>query len=472
MTTMTTTPEQIDFWRQLPSETQRLEFKEAKGQYDFRKLLKYCVALANEGGGYLLLGIADKPPRIVVGTQAFADTIATVEKLFQALGFRVDIEEVAHPDGRVLVFHIPSRPRGTAYHLDGAYLMRSGEELVPMSEDQLRRIFSEGEPDWLEEHSRTDLDGEAMVELLDTQGFFELLKQPYPTDRSGVVDRLKRERLVDETISGYAIRRLGALLLAKHLVDFPDLERKAPRVVVYTGNSKLETRLDYTAPKGYSVGFQDLISFVMSQLPQNEVVENALRQEMKLVPHIVIRELVANALIHQDLAMAGASVMIEIFSNRVEISNPGEPIVPVERFIDGYQSRNERLADLMRRMNICEEKSSGIDKVVHAAEMYQLPAPDFRAGHRRTVVTLYGPRPFEDMDREDRVRACYQHCALKWVMSERMTNQSLRERFGLPESKSAIVSQVISATLETGQIKPDERVGASRKFARYLPFWA
>jgi len=384
----------------------------------------------------------------------------------------VDIEEVAHPDGRVLVFHIPPRPRGTAYHLEGAYLMRSGEELVPMSEDQLRRIFSEGEPDWLEEHTRTGLDGGEVVELLDTQGFFELLKQPYPTDRSGVVDRLKRERLLDETANGYAIRRLGALLLAKRLVDFPDLERKAPRVVVYTGTSKLETRLDYTAPKGYAVGFQDLIGFVMSQLPQNEVVENALRQEMKLVPDIVIRELVANALIHQDLSVTGASVMIEIFSNRVEISNPGEPIVPVERFIDGYQSRNERLADLMRRMNICEEKSSGIDKVVHAAEVYQLPAPDFRAGHRRTVATLYGPRQFEDMDREDRIRACYQHCALKWVMSERMTNQSLRERFGLPESKSAIASQVIAATIEVGMIKPDERVGASRKFARYLPFWA
>jgi len=76
------------------------------------------------------------------------------------------------------------------------------------------------------------------------------------------------------------------------------------------------------------------------------------------------------------------------------------------------------------------------------------------------------------MDREDRVRACYQHCALKWVMSERMTNQSLRERFHLPESKSAIVSQVISAAIETGLIKPDEKVGASRKYARYLPFWA
>lgn len=136
------------------------------------------------------------------------------------------------------------------------------------------------------------------------------------------------------------------------------------------------------------------------------------------------------------------------------------------------ESRNERLADLMRRMHICEEKSSGIDRVVRAAEVYQLPAPDFRAGHRRTVVTIYGPKPFEDMDRNDRVRACYQHCALKWVMSEQMTNQSLRERFRLGEQKAAIASQVIAATIEARLIKPDESVGGSRKFARYLPFWA
>jgi predicted HTH transcriptional regulator len=57
-------------------------------------------------------------------------------------------------------------------------------------------------------------------------------------------------------------------------------------------------------------------------------------------------------------------------------------------------------------------------------------------------------------------------------MSERMTNQSLRERFRLPESKSAIASQVIAATIEAGLIKPDEKVGGSRKYARYLPFWA
>lgn len=469
---MSTTVEQINLWRSAPSEHQRLEFKEAKTQFDFRTLCKYCVAIANEGGGQLLFGIADKPPRPVVGTAAVNDPIGMAEKLFQLLGFRVDVEAVNHPDGRVVVFHVPSRPRGTAYHLEGTYFMRAGEELLPMSEDQLRRIFAEGEPDWLEEYSRTSLDAAQVVEILDTQGFFELLKLPYPTEQEGVLDRLQQERLVDLIGGNYSIRRIGALLLAKRLQDFPDISRKAPRVVVYTGSSKLETKLDQPGTKGYAVGFQGLVRFIMAQLPQNEVIQDALRKEVKLVPEIVIRELVANALIHQDFRIGGSSMMVEVYTDRVEISNPGEPIVPVDRFIDGYQSRNERLADLMRRMRICEEKSSGIDKVIQAAEVYQLPAPDIRTSHRRTVVVIFGPRDFEAMDRDDRVRACYQHCCLKWVMAERMTNQSLRERFHQPESKSAIISQIIAAAIEAKVVKPDEKVGGSRKYARYLPFWA
>jgi ATP-dependent DNA helicase RecG len=135
---MATTISQIDAWRTARSEHQNLEFKEAKTQFDNRKLYKYCVALANEGGGILLLGIQDQPPRKVVGTAAFNDPLEMAAKMFQALGFRVDIEEVPHPDGRVLVFHIPGRPRGTAFDFEGAYLMRAGEELVPMSEDRLR----------------------------------------------------------------------------------------------------------------------------------------------------------------------------------------------------------------------------------------------------------------------------------------------------------------------------------------------
>ena len=341
-----------------------------------------------------------------------------------------------------------------------------------MSEDRLRSIFAEGGPDWLTEPAMSDLDGQAVVDLLDTQGFFDLMGLPYPTHQAGVLERLKSERLIDYIAGRFAILRIGALLLAKQLDAFPDLSRKSVRVVVYSGLSKLETRIDQTGQRGYAVGFQGLVDFVMAQLPQNEIIENALRREVKLLPADSVRELIANELVHQDMTIGGAGPMIEIFSNRMEVSNPGEPIVPVERFIDGYQSRNERLADVMRRMKICEEKSSGIDRVVHQAEDYQLPAPEFRSGQKRTVVTIFGPKPFKDMDRADRIRACYQHCVLKYVMTERMTNQSLRERFGLSEKSVGVSTQVINATIEAALVKADQAMGASRKYARYLPFWA
>lgn len=469
---MTTIAAQIDIWRSAPTETQTLEFKEARSSYDREKLAKYCVAIANEGGGTLLLGIGDKLPRPVVGSAAFPNLVATTDDLFVKIGFRVDVEEVAHPNGRVVIFHIPSRPKGIAYHLDGQYLMRSGESLRPMSEDRLRLIFAEGAPDWLEEPSRVELDGSAVVELLDTQTFFELMKLPYPSNRNAVLDRLCMERLIDKVGNDWSIRRIGGLLLAKKLDAFPDLSRKAARVVVYSGSGKTETRLDQTGARGYAVGFQGLVDFVMAQLPQNEIIENALRKQVKLLPMESVRELIANALIHQDPTMQGAGPMIEIYGNRVEISNPGEPIVPIERFIDGYQSRNERLADFMRRMSICEEKSSGIDRVVGQAELFQLPAPEFRIAHKRTVVIVHGLRPFSDMDRNDRIRACYQHCTLRYVMVERMTNQSLRERFGLTEGQSATATQIINSTIEAGLIKSDEAVGGSKKYARYLPGWA
>ena len=469
---MSITVEQINLWRQLPSETQNLEFKEAKTQYDTKKLSRYCVAIANEGGGHLILGVKDKLPREVVGTQAFPDAVDIAGKLFTWVGFRIDIEEINHPDGRILVFIIPARPRGTAYHYEGAYLMRSGEELVPMSEDQLRKIFAEGQPNWLEEIALKNISAQDVVHLLDTQTFFELLNLPYPTDQSGVIGKLISEKLIEKTDVGFNILNIGAILLAKNLKNFSHIQRKATRVIVYKGESKLETLSDLTGEKGYAVGFIGLVQYVMGKLPQNEIIKNAIRKEVKLVPEVVIRELLANALIHQDFEMTGASPVVEVFSNRIEISNPGEPIVPVERFIDGYQSRNERLADIMRRFGICEEKSSGIDRVIESAEILQLPAPEFLISHKRTIVVIHGERAFRDMSGSDRVRACYQHCVLQYVLRKQMTNQSLRQRFGVSEGSANIISQIISSAVEQNLIKNDPNAPDSRRYARYIPFWA
>ena len=165
---------------------------------------------------------------------------------------------------------------------------------------------------------------------------------------------------------------------------FDDLARKAVRIIVYDGNSKIKTKRDMTEVRGYAVSFVSVVQYIMSQLPASEVIEDALRDNASVFPELAIRELVANAIIHQDFTLSGNSVMVEIYDNRIEISNPGQPIITVDRFIDEYQSRNEKLANVMRRLRICEEKGSGIDKALFEIELFQLPALDIRVSETRT----------------------------------------------------------------------------------------
>lgn len=470
------TPDTLNRWLTAPAENECLEFKEAKQQFDTTKLMRYCAALANEGGGHLVLGVTDRIPRRVVGSLAFAsaDHLNDLKaRIVEKLRMRIDATELQTPAGRVLVITVPSRAPGQAVDFEGAYLMRAGEDLVPMTQDRLRAIFAEGKGDWLQEAAAESIDSDSVIALLDTQGFFDLLGQPYPTHRDAVLDKLAGERLIDRTPSGWRVSKLAALLLAKRLDAFaPDVARKAPRVVIYDGVNKLNTREDKPGVKGYAVGFEGLLEFVHAAAPRNRFVEEAVRDEVKMFPKQALRELIANALVHQDFDIDGASVMIEMYDDRVEISNPGVPPIKVERFIDEYRSRNERLADLMRRLHICEEKGSGVDKVVDAAEAFQLPAPDFRVGELRTTAVLFAHQEFADMSRGDRVRACYQHCCLQYVSNRKMSNQTLRERFRLAESKVALVSQVIIAAREAGLVKLDESTASSNRYARYLPFWA
>jgi ATP-dependent DNA helicase RecG len=436
------------------------------------KLFRYCVALANEGGGRLILGVTDKRPRRVVGSQAFQNLEEVKARLLAKLQIRVEVEAVAHPQGRVLVFHVPSRPMADPLHLDGQYLMRAGEELVAMTPDKLRGIFAEGKPDFLSEAAGAGLSADDVVRLLDTQGYFDLIKLPYPAERGAVLERFTSEGLIRQREGLYEITNLGALLFAKDLDEFDGLRRKAPRVIVYTGKGKLSTRSDQFIPKGYAVGFETLIRYVSAQLPSNEVIGRALRETTRMYPEIAVRELVANALIHQDFTVTGASVVIELYSDRLEIASPGQPSIKTERFIDGYRSRNERLADLMRRLRICEEKGSGIDKVIDSVEHFHLPAPDFRVSETHTTLVLFAQKAFDEMDRNDKVRACYQHCCLRYVMNEKMTNQSLRERFKLGGAKADQVSRIIRETVNAGQIKPDDPENASKRYSKYVPFWA
>ncbi len=191
-----------------------------------------------------------------------------------------------------------------------------------------------------------------------------------------------------------------------------------------------------------------------------------------MYPELAIRELVANALIHQDFSETGTGPMVEIFADRIEISNPGKPLISTLRFIDhNPQSRNEALAYFMRRINICEERGSGIDKVITSAEIFQLPAPNFVEDNKFLKAIMYAYKTLRQMDKEDKIRACYQHCCLKYISAELMTNQSLRERFQIDAKNYAIVSRIIGDTINIGLIKDYDPTSKSKRFAKYVPFW-
>jgi len=234
----------------------------------------------------------------------------------------------------------------------------------------------------------------------------------------------------------------------------------------------VETEHEKPGVTGYAAGFEGLVGYINDQLPRNEVMGTALRKEVRMYPERAIRELVANAMIHQDFGISGTGPMVEIFDDRLEISNPGLPLIDTLRFLDhSPRSRNEILADLMRRLGICEERGSGFDKVVFEMEFFQLPAPDVRTDTTHTRVILFAHQELAKMDKQDKVRACYLHCCLLYVSNKVMTNTTLRERFKIAEQNYSIASRIIGDSLESELVKQQDPTNKSKKMARYVPFW-
>ena len=303
--------------------------------------------------------------------------------------------------------------------------------------------------------------------------YFDLLKAPLPATPDAIVVALAADHLLIKAPGNrWHVSNLGAIVLAKQLGDFPSVARKATRVVSYDGTSRVKTIKEQVGSRGYAVSYQGLISYITGLLPSNEVIEKAIRKTVPIYPELAVRELVANALIHQDFAITGAGPMIEIFADRMEITNPGTPLIAPERFLDlPPRSRNERLAALMRRFGICEERGSGIDKVVSEIEFYQLPAPLFEITGDSTRTVMFAHQTLNQMSKTDRIRACYLHACLRYVSNQVMSNTSLRERFGVEEKNKATVSRLIREALDGGVVLPQD-AKAAPKMMRYIPFWA
>lgn len=284
---------------------------------------------------------------------------------------------------------------------------------------------------------------------------------------------MEQEHILVKQDNGlYAITNLGAILFAKRLADFPKLSRKAVRVVQYQGSNRLNMLKEYDGTKGYAVGFEGLLGFIDALLPTAEVIDGALREKKSAYPSLAIREAVGNALIHQDFSIPGTGPVVEIFDGRIEITNPGTPLVDIKRIVDNPpRSRNEKLAELMRRLRICEELGTGWDKIVISCELQMLPAPKIDLYEENTKVTLYAKMPFSGFSAEDKLWACYLHACIKQVQNEQLSNASLRERFGLNQFSAGSVSRLIKEAVNLKLIKPLDPDTAPR-YMRYIPYWA
>jgi len=323
-----------------------------------------------------------------------------------------------------------------------------------------------------EQYAKQDLSSSEALQLLDYSTYFDLKKEPLPTDFEGIIHYLTEEEILIKQDNGLlSITNLGAILFAKRLSDFPRLDRKSVRVVQYRDNSRLEILKEDVGNKGYAVGFEGLLKYVEALLPSREVIEGAIRKKQLAYPPIALREAIANALIHQDFSVTGTGVVIEIFNNRIEITNPGRPLVDVARIIDNPpKSRNEKLASLMRRLKMCEELGTGWDKIVISCEIQQLPTPNIRIYEENTKVTLFSKKDFFDLSPDDKLWACYMHACIKYIQGEFLTNSSLRERFGLEVSSSASISRLIKEATEKNYIKKLE--DTAPKHIKYVPIWA
>ncbi|MFZ1221419.1 MAG: ATP-binding protein [Chthoniobacterales bacterium] len=471
--------------RKLPAETAWLEFKRSYAQPDqigeYISALSNSAAVSNKDKAYVVWGISNENHSVVGTTfdpsREKKGSEALENWMLRLLNPRISFSfhQITYESKRVVVLEI-ARACGRPVQFQGVEFIRVGSYVQklkdhPQIEKELWRIFDD--IPFEELNAAQDLGSQEALSMLDYPTYFDLLGLPLPTDRAKIVDRLAGDRLLKHNDAGNLdITNLGAILFAKDLSEFSGLRRKPVRVIVYQGVDRLKTIRERVGKMGYAAGFERMIDFVTALLPRNEVIAKALRRDVPMYPDLAVRELVANAVIHQDLSATGSGPMVEIFTERMEITNPGLPLVQTDRFLDAApRSRNEALAALMRRVGICEERGSGVDKVVHETEFYQLPAPSFEISEGSTRAVLFAHKAFRKMDKADRQRACYLHACLRFVQRDPMTNSSLRERFGIQPHNSAVASRIIADAIEDGLIKAYDPT-QGKKFAKYVPFWA
>ena len=457
----------------MPKETRGVEFKAAQNSYDIDKLLDYCTAIANTGGGTLILGVTDESPRQACGTGALKDPRRAELLAHQKLGLDIVVDESMHEGKRVVVVKIPPRLPGVPVAHDGRYLTRKGESLVPMAATELMAILGESRPSTLAAISMTAVDVNDLHRYIDMTAFFVLSGTDVPADPMRRASVYAANGFV-QAGSGdtWGITMTGALLFAHDLRKFPDVVHRHLRFVRYRGLNKVDASLDREYWRGYALEFDDFLADVRREVPMIEDIGKSRRTNTPLYLDVTIRELVANAMSHQDFDAKPGQIRVELFDNRLEVTNPGTPVVDVKEFVRVSNPRNVALTAKMREMNMCENRGSGIQRLMSENEIHRRADPEFLVVGGLTKARITGKQNFTSLTLDERIWAVFMHASFRFESGSHMTNATFRERYGLTKARTTLVTNAINATLDVGMIKQYDESSQSRRYAKYVPFWA
>ncbi len=469
----------------LPKETEWVEFKHNNAEPHMIgediSALANSAALIDRSHAYMIWGVEDDTHRIV-GTkvklrQAKRGNQELENWLRYLLSKNADFSfQSVEIDGQHIEIIIIAKALGVPVTFEKVDYIRVGSYTKKINEFPVlqAQLWDKLRHDCFEEtDAMADLQQNQALRLLDCDAYFESLQIPIPSDNAGYAHYLEEEGIIQKQDNGlYAITNLGAILFAKRMSDFPRIGRKAIRIVQYDGNNKLTILREETTVEGYAVSLEKAVKYVSTLLPSKEDINSVRRVTHSAFPLPAVREAIANAIIHQDFYISGAGPVIEIFANRIEVTNPGTPLVEVMRIVDNPpKSRNEQLAALMRRMGMCEELGRGWDRMVISCELQRLPAPRIQVYQDSTKVTLFSHMEFSNISMEDKLWACYMHSCIRYVEGDALTNSSLRERFGLKDTSAGSVSRLIKDAMEKKLIKPLDSTTA-RRYMKYIPIWA
>jgi len=385
---MPTTPQQFAKYLSAPEGT-RLEFKSARTSYEFDRLVNYCVALANELGGTVILGVTDKRPREIIGTAAFPEPGETEASLHRALGHRISIEEYFHEDKRILLVHVPSRLPGTAWQIDGKYLKRAGDALVPMGDQELRGIFAETGPDFTAEivprAGFADLQPEAIQEF--RRRWQKKSGNPRLSTMSDLQILQDCSLIEEDGVTYAALILLGRpSAITRHLAQAEVIFEYRSSEVAGPAPDREEFREPFLL-------FHDrLWTKINLRNDRQSFQQDFFRFDLPTFDETSIREAVLNAVCHRDYRLGG-SVFIRQYSRRLEIVSPGgfPPGITPENIADQQNPRNRRLAEALNRCGFIERSGQGVNLMIEQAVRQTKPLPDFsRSASHEVFLTLAG----------------------------------------------------------------------------------